>query len=133
ELVASFRELLSKGHSAAGPRLEGRDALPAPGAGAPPENGGCCEGDEAGGRENDRLEIPPELRLASRERYPDEGEELHLEQQDEEREGERCGAVRTPAAVGKGDVDEAAHAARMLEEGRRALGSNADHSDRSAD
>src|SRR6266566_3835145 len=123
ELVALLRELLPEGRTAARPRLERFDAVLAPRARAPPENRGGCEADEAGGRKHDRLQVPPELKLACRDRHPDERENLDLQEQHQEGEGERRGAIRAPAAVRKGDIDDAAHAARMLEEGRRPRGS----------
>src|SRR6267142_106891 len=122
ELLALLRELLTEGRSTARPRLGYGDTLLAPGPRAPPEHGGRREADETGRREHDRL--------AGRDRDPDEHEELDLEEQHEEREGERRGPIGPPAAVGERDVDEAAHAAAILEEGGGALGSNADHSDR---
>src|SRR5207247_7182825 len=91
------------------------------------------EGEETRRGEYHRRENPPERKLAGRPDDADEREELDLDEQHEERERERGRAERTPAAVGERDIDEAGHQPAMLEEGRRAFGSNADHSDRRAD
>src|SRR2546428_2495433 len=112
ELVPPLGELLSEGRSAAGPRFGDLDPPFAPGPRPPPEDRGRRQADEAGGREHDRLEIPPKLELACRDRDADEREQLHLEEQHEERESEGGGPVRAPAPVREGDIDEVAHDGR---------------------
>src|SRR5712691_6582972 len=63
-LLALLRELLPESRTAPRPRVQHFDALPAPGAGAPPEDDRRREADEARAGQDHRLQIPPELDLA---------------------------------------------------------------------
>src|SRR5438128_5355746 len=88
-LLALLRELLPESRTAPRPRVQHFDALPAPGAGAPPEDDRRREADEARAGQDHRLQIPPELDLVGDDRQGDEDERLYLDEQDQEDQGER--------------------------------------------